>query len=118
MPLRVDCEPRVGTGKNARSIRDREGNSVVERRWLLGPVEGLIWEILFGVALITIFYLAVEPRLSNYVSSVHLPVPASTPTHTVQPVPVQPSAPRWSSRDECERYYVLTLHEAPAGQCP
>ena len=35
------------------------------------------------------------------------------------PVPPRSSrfaAPRWS-RDECERYYALTLHEAPAGRC-
>ena len=30
---------------------------------------------------------------------------------------VQPPAPSWTSRDECERYYVLTLHEAPGNRC-
>lgn len=50
--------------------------------------------------------------------------PTSVPTvlqsaPTVQPAtpPIQQPAPSWSSRDECERYYVLTLHEAPAGRC-
>lgn len=121
MPLRVDCEPRVGTGSNARPIKNRDGNSVTEKRWLLGPVEGLIWAILFGIALITILYLAIEPRLSrSSANGLYLPVsvPASTPVPTVQTAPIQqPPAPRWSSREECERYYVLTLHEAPAGRC-
>lgn len=31
--------------------------------------------------------------------------------------PVPSPAPSWPSRDECERYYALTLHEAPAGRC-
>lgn len=42
-------------------------------------------------------------------------VPAPVPA--VQPVLAQPPAPHWSSREECERYYALTLHEAPASRC-
>lgn len=78
MPLRLDCEPRVGTGRNARVIRDREGSAIVERRWLLGPAEGLIWAILFSFAIGVILFLIARP----YVMA------------SVSPSPTSPSAPR------------------------
>lgn len=43
--------------------------------------------------------------------------PAPAPEPAVVQLPVQPSTPRWSSRDECERHYALVLHEAPASRC-
>jgi len=43
--------------------------------------------------------------------------PPSIVALTPSSIPPPPPPPRWSSHDECERYYVLTLHEAPAGRC-
>lgn len=44
-------------------------------------------------------------------------VSASVPAPVAQPVPVQPSAPSWSSREECERKFWLILRQDPAGRC-
>ncbi len=97
MPLRVDCEPRIGTGRNARAIRDTEGNAVVERRWLLGPVEGLIWAILFSFAIGVILYLIARPYVADspvvapasrvVERVVERPAPAPTPAPIVRPAP-------------------------------
>lgn len=61
----------------------------------------IIGWIFFGI-----FYL--------YCATTPISVPiVQKPTAAV----VQSQAPSWPSRDECERYYALTLHEAPAGRC-
>lgn len=49
--------------------------------------------------------------------------PTSAPTIIAQSAlskvlqPTQQPSSSWSSRDECERYYALELHEAPANRC-
>jgi hypothetical protein len=44
-------------------------------------------------------------------------VPISVPQVIYQPSPAPAPTPHWPSRDECEDYYVLTLHEAPGNRC-
>ena len=46
------------------------------------------------------------------------PSPAMTPRPQPKLTPTPAPTPCWPSRDECERYYALILHEAPAGRCP
>lgn len=58
---------------------------------------------------------ATAPTGSTAASQQVIYVPAPAPA--VQSVLTQSPAPRWSSRDECERHYALVLHEAPDSRC-
>lgn len=76
-------------------------------------VGGVLFFLVFGTMM---FWLGGGSR-STAASTPQVQVIA--PTSAVQPAPApQPSVPRWSSRDECERHYALVLRETPGSQCP
>ncbi|MEK7603641.1 MAG: hypothetical protein AAB461_00795 [Patescibacteria group bacterium] len=75
--------------------------SVNSVKWA-GRIAIIGW-IIFGI-----FYLYCAANISA------IPAPVE---QQLTPTVVQPPTPRWESRDECERYYALTLHQAPGNRC-
>lgn len=100
MPMRIDCEVRVGTGEESRPLTQ-------ERRWIFGPAEGWWYIILFGLACAMLFYWFVEPRFTRVEpwfdtssstktaprTTSPTPAPAPVPTPTVTPSASTPAVP-------------------------
>lgn len=89
-------------------------------------VGGILFFFVFGALMFTCGVMGAyrtHPS-TQQPSSVPVPVTApiiSAPVVAQPPVVVQPPAPawssRWSSQEECEHYYKVVLHQAPAGRC-
>lgn len=114
----------VGDGLNTRRVGEPEQgwltSNAVRKWWMyfswwVIPL-GVLW-FFFGPRLghIGLDSQSATPVPQIIERVVERPVPAPA----VQLVPVQQSAsaPRWSSREECERHYVLTFHKAPGNRC-
>lgn len=124
MPRPLNTELRIGPADNRVTVGD-------ETRYLMGSAEGPWWFKfswwVIPLGLILVFgpwFLVLGGRRNpshNPVPAIHQPAPA-TPVvvshQPPQPAPAVPTTtPRWSSRDECEYYYIVERHEAPVGRC-
>lgn len=85
----------------------------VRRIAMMGGAALLLW-IAYGGFVVGDRFGSTNVKVVERV--IERPVPTPTPV-VRQPIPDQPPAPRWSSREDCERYFWTERHEAPAGRC-
>lgn len=113
----LNTELRIGPPNRRVSV-------ATETRYLMGSAEGPWWFKWSWWVIPVGLVLLILPWVLYFRGGKSTATPAAPAPRVIERViekparPTQPAISHWPSREECERYYVLTLHEAPGpGRC-